>query len=243
LKIFFLKGLVNGSRGVVEKFGLVPIVTDQINKEERLIGPDDIDKFPGFRFEDLKYNMRTQFDSKIWRICRFEKYPFVRFVNNEARIITPVDFERVHFRQGRVVRSQIPLRLAWALTIHKSQGATLDYVVVDLQGCFTSGQAYVALSRARSMLGLQIKNFNPNHVQIDPLVAGFYEALEKKCMKDFLENKAGIWWYPLLSAPDWLNMFRNASHRNARENAEQFRAWESEYKPMEGYQGWGCTSS
>ncbi|KAL3910060.1 MAG: hypothetical protein SGARI_002304, partial [Bacillariaceae sp.] len=121
------KGLVNGSRGVVEKFGLVPIVKDQVNGEERLIGPDDREKYPGVRFEDIKYNQRMEFDGKIWRVCRFEKYPFVRFVNNQTRIITPVEFERNHFRQGRVVRSQIPLRLAWALTIHKAQGATLDY--------------------------------------------------------------------------------------------------------------------
>ena len=168
------------------------------------------------------------------------RYPLVRFVNNQTRLITPTEFERNHFRQGRVTRKQIPLRLAWALTIHKSQGATLDFVVVDLQGCFTSGQAYVALSRARTMLGLQIKNFNPRHVKIDPLVAGFYDALDKQCVKSFLENEAGIWWFPVLSSPGWLNMFRNASHRNARENARQFRDWEAEYTPFEGYKGWGA---
>jgi hypothetical protein len=87
------------------------------------------------------------------------------------------------------------------------------------------------------MVGLQINNVNPNHVHIDPLISGSYEALEKKCRKKFLENKACIWWYALLSAPEWLNMFRYASHRNARENVERFHAWESEYKPLGAYQG------
>lgn len=185
------QGLVNGSRGVVEAFKLCPVVKDIIHGEERLIGPDDIDKFPGCRFEDLKFHQKTDFEGKIWRICRFDRYPLVRFVNNISRIIVPHNFERELYRQGTCIRRQVPLRLAWALTIHKSQGATLDYVVCDLQGCFTSGQAYVALSRARSMLGLQIKNFSPKHVTADPLVEAFYDALDRHDMTTFLEEQAG----------------------------------------------------
>jgi hypothetical protein len=93
------------------------------------------------------------------------------------------------------------------------------------------------------MQGLEIKNFDPRHVSIDPLVVAFYDALDKKDMKNFLENKAGIWWYPILEAPTWLDMFRNASHRNARENAEQFLAWENEYKPCKTYSGWGYSKT
>jgi len=49
----------------------------------------------------------------------------------------------------------------------------------------------------------------------------------------------GLWWFPILKSPSWLNMFQYASSKNARVNAEQFRAWVAEYKPIEGYQGWG----
>lgn len=186
------KGLVNGSRGVVEAFKLVPVVKDILHGQERLIGPDDMDKFPGCRFEDLKFNQKTDFEGKIWRICRMDRYPLVRFVNNISKIIVPHTFERTLYRQGRCQREQIPLRLAWALTIHKSQGATLDFVVCDLQGCFTSGQAYVALSRARSMMGLQIRNFSSKNVTADPLVEAFYDALDRHDMNTFLEERAGM---------------------------------------------------
>jgi len=43
----------------------------------------------------------------------------------------------------------VPLSLAWAITMHKAQGASLEHVIVDLAGCFADGQAYVAVSRAR----------------------------------------------------------------------------------------------
>eukprot|EP00522_Entomoneis_paludosa_P018170 CAMPEP_0172448096 /NCGR_PEP_ID=MMETSP1065-20121228/7183_1 /TAXON_ID=265537 /ORGANISM="Amphiprora paludosa, Strain CCMP125" /LENGTH=231 /DNA_ID=CAMNT_0013199497 /DNA_START=73 /DNA_END=768 /DNA_ORIENTATION=- len=70
----------------------------------------------------------------------------------------------------------IPLKLAWAVTIHKSQGMTLDYVKVDLDGVFTEAQVYVALSRASDENGLELRNFNPRYVKADGRALAFYQS-------------------------------------------------------------------
>src|SRR5262245_61306067 len=78
---------------------------------------------------------------------------------------------------------QFPLRLAWALTIHKSQGLTLDKVYIDLgRGTFAHGQAYVALSRSRTMEGLALaRPLRPSDILFDPAVMGYRRLFEPLC--------------------------------------------------------------
>lgn len=75
--------------------------------------------------------------------------------------------------------SQVPLILAWALTIHKAQGATLDLAEVDVgSGIFECGQTYVALSRVKSLEGLYLRSFDANRIKINRYVQEFYDKLE-----------------------------------------------------------------
>ncbi len=72
---------------------------------------------------------------------------------------------------------QYPLRLAWAMTIHKSQGATLDELVFDPSGVFERAQAYVALSRVRTITGLyMLSHLRPEHVRASKIVVDWYRA-------------------------------------------------------------------
>jgi len=70
--------------------------------------------------------------------------------------------------------TQFPLKLAWALTIHKSQGMTLDCVIIDISTVFEEGQAYVALSRVKSLDGLYIKNMDPTKINANKTVSMFF---------------------------------------------------------------------
>ena len=73
---------------------------------------------------------------------------------------------------------QFPIRLGWALTIHKAQGMTLDCVDIDVQEAFAPGQAYVALSRCKSLEGLYLqKPIKLNNVKTDNIVKKFDELL------------------------------------------------------------------
>lgn len=73
--------------------------------------------------------------------------------------------------------TQYPFKLAYATTIHKSQGLTLDYVDLDISKCFAPGQAYVALSRVRSIEGLILRGWNKNVIKADNAVKSFYRII------------------------------------------------------------------
>lgn len=86
---------------------------------------------------------------------------------------------------------QIPLKLAWALTVHKSQGMTIDCAIIDLSYAFEVGQGYVALSRLRGFSGLFLEGINHKALEIDKTVLNFDRKILKKSSeieKEFLSK-------------------------------------------------------
>lgn len=101
--------------------------------------------------------------------------PVVQFVDKKIT----VDLFKYNIENGQnvpiVTVSQIPLQLAYALTIHKSMGATLDSAYIDFAGVFEYGQSYVALSRIKSLKNLYVKNLETSSFKAQPEALCFYE--------------------------------------------------------------------
>ncbi|SMR46422.1 unnamed protein product [Zymoseptoria tritici ST99CH_1A5] len=117
-------------------------------------------------------------------ITTSRKWPLVRFAIADGTwrdLLCQPETWKVELPNGEVQasRAQVPLILAWALSIHKAQGQTLERVKVDLGKVFEKGQAYVALSRATSMAGLQVLRFDPKKVNAHERVRTFYSKLAR----------------------------------------------------------------
>lgn len=92
-----------------------------------------------------------------------------------TKVIGNVVFER-GTKHGTIRYEQLPLMLAFALSIHKSQGSTLDCVEMSMDGIFADGQAYVAFGRARSLDSLCIRDFDPEKIVANKYVLEYYES-------------------------------------------------------------------
>ena len=101
------------------------------------------------------------------------KLPKVKFTNGAVRIIGKHTWTSEKIKSTGVL--QIPLIYAWAITIHKSQGVTLDTAMIDVgNSIFECGQTYVALSRLISLDGLFLKGFNPLKIKVNRKVHDYY---------------------------------------------------------------------
>ena len=136
----------------------------------------------------LKNNSEQRYvNGSIGTVVGFESgtdYPIVQLMDNREIVVEPDTWE---LRDGDVKRAslaQIPLRLAWAITVHKSQGMTLDAAKIDLRRAFVEGMGYVALSRVRSLQTLSLVGINRMALRISNEALQVDAALRSKAAYD-----------------------------------------------------------
>lgn len=187
------ESLVNGSLGKVVAF------MDEARFDYYTKNDEDFAGDPSH--DDRKsqaINKVRSYENKIGTVSTNGKWPVVCFVQpdgTERHLLCQPETWKIELPNGevRAQRTQVPLILAWALSIHKAQGQTLQRVKVDLGRVFEKGQAYVALSRATSQAGLQVSRFDPRRVMVHPKVLEFYSNLSTvHNIKDAANSKANI---------------------------------------------------
>ncbi len=112
---------------------------------------------------------RRYVNGSIGTVVGFEpltEYPIVQFRNNKEVVMSPESWELRDGEQKRASITQVPLRLAWAITVHKSQGMTLDEAKIDLRKAFVEGMGYVALSRVRNIESLYLYGINRKALEV-----------------------------------------------------------------------------
>ena len=103
----------------------------------------------------------------------------IRLKNGAEVAIEKTDFSILSADGHEIAKaSNFPVNLAYATTIHKSQGATMDAVVCDLRGLWEPGQAYVALSRLKKGSGLKLKGWDESSIRVDPQVVKFHRTVD-----------------------------------------------------------------
>ena len=179
-KVMFIKnntelGVSNGTMGELIGFAAVKIEDSQedssaLIEEDETDEDKDTSKQTKGKTKKEKDSDKKQSKSKK---TTTQKMPVVR-LNSGREVVAEPEEWIIEDETGEVLASyeQVPLCLAWAITIHKSQGMTLEAAEIDLSRTFELGQGYVALSRLKSLAGLQLLGMNDMSLQLDPLARG-----------------------------------------------------------------------
>ncbi len=147
------------------------------------LAPADLRLKRGAAVMFVKNNYEAGYvNGTLGKVIKFDEVgnPVVETIKGNRITAVPTDWSVED--DGKILAqvSQVPLRLAWAITVHKSQGMSLDAAEIDLSKSFVQGQGYVALSRVRSLKGLRLVGFNPMALQIDPAVLHLDKDLRRR---------------------------------------------------------------
>jgi len=176
-----------------------------------IMAPEKLELKIGSKVMFVKNNHEKGYlNGSLGNVIRYDNngLPVVRLLNGYEITAEHEDW-RIEDESGKMLVSfqQVPLRLAWAITVHKSQGMTLDAAEMDLSKTFEKGQGYVALSRVKSLSGLNLTGYNSIALEVDDLalkadkrfqelsIVAEYKneekALEKEAIQ-FIKKSGGI---------------------------------------------------
>ena len=106
--------------------------------------------------------------------------PIIETRDGREIVVAPVDWAVEENGKVRASLAQVPLRLAWAITVHKSQGMSMDAAAIDLSRAFEYGQGYVTLSRVRTLDGLQLLGWSESAMQVHPEVLSIDRSFKEQ---------------------------------------------------------------
>lgn len=206
-KVMFIKnnnelGVSNGTMGELVGFTTIkPLkssndhsaISDDSESDDLEVETTDIDDE---ETDETIVAVDGEEESESTALVSTDRYPVIK-LNNGRQVIAEGEEWVVEDENGEILASytQIPLTLAWAITIHKSQGMTLDAAEIDLSKTFELGQGYVALSRLKSLEGLKLLGMNDLSLRLDPLARGAdarFKVLSSEAEQTFEKIKTEV---------------------------------------------------
>ena len=147
------------------------------------LSPDNLCLKIGASVMFTKNNLKEGFvNGTLGKVVEFgpiTRNPIVKTRDGRRIEVSPMEWALEENGKVRAMISQLPLRLAWAITVHKSQGMSMDEAAMDLSDVFEYGQGYVALSRVRRLSGLHLLGWNAKAFQVHPAVLEADESFRK----------------------------------------------------------------
>lgn len=177
----------------------LPNLVDMMKKS--CLSPEKLILKKGATVMFVRNNLKVGFvNGTIGKVINFDRSnnPMVETLSKKRIRVFPMTWYIIENNIIKAEITQLPLRLAWAITVHKSQGMTLDAAEVDLSKSFVAGMGYVALSRVRSLEGLKLLGLNDLALRVNPEIVEFDKYLVDRSNEEVKKLKSLGWLHKIM---------------------------------------------